>query len=251
MGVPIIFVHGVGASAAQWGKFNIPGHPLFYISFLNRFDNPSNQALELGKYINDVLIKTKQERVILVCHSMGGLVARKYLTDNTNAHRVEKMVLLSTPNIGTIGLTFNWLPLILIIFGALGYKFIWPLIICLAGLLYEIISYLRGVLLLSPAAWAMRKNSRFIRKLNLKKMPEDVKYVSVLSDTRVFPHRLVNIFLFREGGDGAIPVGSQKLSAKSVPNFSRINYSEHKIDLPHFAVPRKINPQLLIDCIGN
>lgn len=251
MGLPIIFVHGIGASAAQWGKFDIPGHPIFYISFSNRFAGPSSQVLELKEYINDVLIKTKQEKVILVCHSMGGLVAREYLADNRHSHKVEKLILLSAPNRGTIGLSFNWLPFGLIIGGILGYGYVWPLFFCLAGLIYEVVSYLRGILLLSPAAWAMRPNSRFVRDLNAKDMPEDVKYISVLSDTKALPHRLVNIFLFREGGDGAIPLSSQKLSAKSVPNFSKINYSEYRINLPHFAIPRKINPQLLIDCIGN
>lgn len=214
MGLPIIFVHGIGASASQWGKFDIPGHPVFYISFSNRFADPSSQVPELTKFIDNVLQKTNQEKIILVCHSMGGLVARKYLADNRYSHKVDKLILLSAPNRGTVWFSFNLLPI-------------------------------------SPAAWAMRPNSRFVRDLKAVDMPEDVKYVSVLSDTKVFPYRFFNIFLFREGGDGAIPLSSQKLSAKSVPNFSKINYSEYRIDLPHFAIPRKIDPQLLIDCIGN
>jgi pimeloyl-ACP methyl ester carboxylesterase len=250
MGFPIIFVHGIGVSAKQWGKFDIPGHPSFYISFNKRFDNPSNQVRELKEYINKVLQQTGQGKVILVCHSMGGLVARKYLAENRD-HKVDKLIMLSAPNNGTIGLSFNWIPIVLIIGGILGYKYTWPLFFCLAGLIYEIISYLRGILLLSPAAWAMRPNSRFIRDLNAKMMPEDVKYISILSNTQDFSHRLVNIFLFREGGDGAIPISSQKLSVKSVPNFPKLNYAEYRIDLPHFAIPRKIDPQLLIDCIGN
>jgi hypothetical protein len=45
--------------------------------------------------------------------------------------------------------------------------------------------------------------------------------------------------LFREGGDGAVALSSQKLSEKCVPNFSRIDYKELYVDLPHFAIPKK------------
>ncbi len=245
MGYPVIYVHGIGASARVWKKFEIPDHASFYISFSNRFANPINQVPELAKFIDNVLKQTKQDKVILICHSMGGLVARQYLADYKASHKVEKLVLMSSPNLGSMGLFFNWLPLALIIIGVLGYKYIWPLIFCLIGLIWEATSFVRGVLLLSPAAWAMRPNSSFLKALNLKNMPADVKYISVLSDTKDLPHKLVNLFLFREGGDGAVPLSSQKLSLKSVPNFDRLNYSEVAIDLPHFVIPYQVDQVIL------
>jgi pimeloyl-ACP methyl ester carboxylesterase len=245
MGYPIIFVHGIGASASIWKKVDIPDHALFYLSFSKRFAEPSNQVPELAKFIAEVLKKTGQEKVILVCHSMGGLVARKYLVDYKSSHRVEKLILLSTPNLGSIALSFNWLPLALIILGASGFKYIWPLFFCLVGIIWELISYGRGVLLLSSASWTMRPNSKFLRELNSREAPENVKYISVLSDTKFLPHRLVNLVLFREGGDGAIPLSSQKLSNKCIPNFSKLDYTELYIDLPHFAIPYRISPKLI------
>ncbi len=244
MGYPIIFVHGMGASASIWKKFDIPEHPVFYISFSKRFAEPSNQVPELAEFITEVLKKTGQQKVILVCHSMGGLVARRYLVDSESFHRVDRLILLSTPNLGSIGLSLNWIPLVLIILGASGLKFFWPLILCLIGLLWEISFYWRGVLLLSPAAWALRPNSQFLRELNSREAPEDVKYISVLSDTKFLPHRLVNLVLFREGGDGAVPLSSQRLSARCVPNFSKLDYTELQVDLPHFAIPYRISPKL-------
>jgi pimeloyl-ACP methyl ester carboxylesterase len=236
---PVIFVHGIGDSASIWEKFDIPDHPAFYISFSNRFADPSDQVPELEIFIKEVLEKTKQEKVILVCHSMGGLVARKYLAEHKTSHKVEKLVLFSTPNVGSICLSFNWLPLLLIILGASGFRFIWPLLIFATGLILEIIFYFLGVLLLSPAAWAMRPNSKFLKELNSKEVPTDIKYISVLSDTKAFPYTLFNLLLFREGGDGAIPISSQSLSAKCVPNFSELDYNELHIDLPHFKIPLK------------
>jgi len=198
MGSPVIFVHGIGASGLDWEKFDLPGHQSFYLSFSDRFGDPAKQVPELSKFIEEVLKKTKETKVVLVCHSMGGLVARKYLEDHKNDHAVEKLVLMSTPNLGTIAL--NWLPL-------------------------------------CPAAWAMRPHSSFIRELNSQNLPTDVKYISVLSDTKYLPNRLVNLFIFREGGDGAVPLSSQRLSEKCVPNFADLDYSEIKIALPHFRVP--------------
>lgn len=237
-------MHGIGASASIWKKFDIPDHPVFYISFANRFANPSSQVSELAKFINEVLQSTNQKKVILVCHSMGGLVARKYLAEVKDAHKIEKLVLLSTPNAGSEGLVFNWIPLLLIIAGFSGFKFIWPLIFSLVGLIWEIASYLRGVLLLSPGVWAMRPGSEFLQELNSKEMPEDVRYISILSDTKYLPHRMVNLLLFREGGDGAVPLSSQKLSSQCAPNFSKLNYSELSVDLPHFAIPKKVGAEV-------
>ena len=236
---PVLFVHGIGASASVWKKFDIPDHSLFYVSFSDRFASPEDQVPELAGFINKVLQQTGQEKVILVCHSMGGLVARKYLADHPADHRVEKLVLLSTPNLGSVGLFFNWIPAAMILVGIIRMPWVWPVLIGILGLAWEAISYFRGVLLLSPASWSMRPNSEFLKRLDDQRMPADVKYVAVLSDTKDLPHRLVNLFLFREGGDGAVPLSSQKLSASCVPNFPELNYSEIRIDLPHFAIPRQ------------
>ncbi|KPJ64619.1 hypothetical protein AMJ44_12420 [candidate division WOR-1 bacterium DG_54_3] len=245
MGNPIIFIHGIGASASVWKKFDIPDHPAFYISFSKRFANPSDQGSELAEFINQVLKETKKERAILVGHSMGGLVARKYLVDHRDSCKIEKLVLLSVPNLGSIGLSTNWFPLALIVLGFWGYKYVWPLLLCMVGVIWELFSLWRGVLLLSPAAWALRPDSRFLRELNSKEMPEEVRYISILSDTKDLPHRLVNLFLFREGGDGAVPLSSQKLSNRCAPNFSRLDYSELSVDLPHFAIPKRIPPEII------
>ena len=244
---PVIFVHGIGASGEDWKRFKIADHPAFYITFANHFAHPAKQVRQLCSYMDEVLEKTKKSKVILVCHSMGGLVARRYLVDNLYSHKVEKLVLMSTPNLGTIGLSFDWLPLIMIFLGAAGLKF-YPLVfllILMGGITWEVVSYLRGVLLHSPADLAMHPHSKFLKQLNKKNLPAEVEYVAVLSDTKVFPHRLVNLLLFREGGDGAVPISSQRLSQKCVPNFSDLNYREVQIDLPHFSVPKKADSAIL------
>jgi len=242
---PVLFVHGIGASAKVWDKFELPDRNSYYLSFFRNFADPRDQVKELKAEIDRILQIEQKQKVVLVCHSMGGLTARQYLANNLRNHQIEKLILLSTPNLGSVGLSFNWLPALLIILGLVGYFLIWPLFFALTGLIWEVVSYFRGVLLLSPAAWAMRQNSFFLKELNGKKLPVDLKYIAVLSDTKVFPHRLVNLLLFHEGGDGAVPVSSQRLSLASVPNFPEIDYSEIHLDLPHFAVPQKAQSAVL------
>ena len=80
----------------------------------NTYTNPrlSNQAAiilqarALGEAINDVLLQTGKEKVILVGHSMGGLAAREYLQNNTHwqgysHHRVAKLMTTGTPHGGS------------------------------------------------------------------------------------------------------------------------------------------------------
>jgi len=245
MGNPVIFIHGIGATGKVWKEFAIPNHHLFYITFVNRFANPAKQVPELAAYIDQVLKATGSNKVILVGHSMGALVARQYLAENMGKQRVEKLITFSSPNLGSMGLAFNWVPLSLIFIGLVGYGSLFTFSLLFIGLFWEIISYSRGVLLLSPAAWAMRKDSRFLKELNTKPLPKDVKYAAVLSDNRMFPNNLVNWILFREGGDGAIALSSQKLSGKSVPNFKELDYKELTTDLPHFKIPRNCESAVL------
>ncbi len=91
----------------------------------------------------------------------------------------------------------------------------------------------------------MRPDSDFLRELNSQNLPKDIKYIVILSDTKDYPHHLVNLLLFREGGDGAVPLSSQKLSPKCVPNFKELKYSEIMVNLPHFAVPLKAEKAIL------
>jgi pimeloyl-ACP methyl ester carboxylesterase len=82
-------------------------HPLL-ISSANVLSNQSaiaKQAIALKRVIESVMLLTGRDKVILIGHSMGGLVSREYLqnTDdwvNTN-HHVAKLVTTGTPHGGS------------------------------------------------------------------------------------------------------------------------------------------------------
>jgi len=222
-----------------------------YITFSDHFASPEELVPELEKLISYAReevwrnfrdgFKSKDDiKVNLVCHSMGGLIARKYLTEHPHNHYVSKLIIIGTPNLGARGLLFNWGPVALIttgIGGTILFANPYFLLLTVGGLSVDVISQARGVKLLSPAAAAMKPDSEFLTQLNSNPLPTDVEYISIISNTGEFSHVLANRILFYEGGDGAVSIKSQKLSKDSVPNFSEIDYSEIYIDSPHFQEP--------------
>lgn len=55
----------------------------------------------LVEKIKEAKLKTGSNKVNLVCHSMGGLVARSYVQSESYLHDVDKIILLCTPNAGS------------------------------------------------------------------------------------------------------------------------------------------------------
>ncbi|GEM_PF-5973240 len=123
---PVLLVHGVFSSEKKaWGFAHDPnllrqrlaGSNLIVeaVNFQTEPETMSNeasipvQARALGRRIEELRIRTGQQKVNLVCHSMGGLAARWYLhhpdlwsTQNgVRSSGVSKLIMLGTPNWGT------------------------------------------------------------------------------------------------------------------------------------------------------
>jgi pimeloyl-ACP methyl ester carboxylesterase len=60
-----------------------------------------NSAL-LGAFVERLCAATKQERVILVCHSMGGLIAVHYILHGAGKDRVQRCVTIASPHAGVL-----------------------------------------------------------------------------------------------------------------------------------------------------
>ena len=70
----------------------------------------NNYAIRLNDIIEEVRLKTNREKVIVVAHSMGGLVTRRYMQifgDN----KIDKIIMIGTPNKGISGRTKNYCPI--------------------------------------------------------------------------------------------------------------------------------------------
>jgi len=78
-----------------------------YTVIQTKEDNIDTYAIRLKEIINAVKLKTGKDKVVVVSHSMGGLVTRRYVQIFGNEN-VEKIILLGTPNNGIDGGILNY-----------------------------------------------------------------------------------------------------------------------------------------------
>ena len=114
-GVPIILVHGYFSNRgyfrylARWLDAQGVG-PVFAPNFPVVLSSIEAFAANLHREIERVAAGCAVERVILICHSMGGLAAREYLRSH-GAARVARLITIASPHHGTalaaIGLGAN------------------------------------------------------------------------------------------------------------------------------------------------
>lgn len=72
---------------------------LFVFAYDWRKSNIEN-ALALNDYIGCVKRFYPNEKIDILAHSMGGLVARRYILDNYNSHDIDKVITIGTPYLG-------------------------------------------------------------------------------------------------------------------------------------------------------
>jgi len=70
-------------------------------------ENIDTYAIRLKEIIDNIKIETGKKKVIIVAHSMGGLVSRRYLQIFGDGN-VEKAILIATPNHGISGNTARY-----------------------------------------------------------------------------------------------------------------------------------------------
>lgn len=105
-GVPIVFVHGyfqnrVGFIYLARSLRKRALGPIYGFNYLWLRDIPSIAA-ELARFIESVTKETGAEKVDVVCHSMGGLVAAEYLARCGGVARVRRWVTIATPHRGIV-----------------------------------------------------------------------------------------------------------------------------------------------------
>lgn len=77
----------------------IEGKDLFVFPYDWRMSTKESADLLKSK-IDEVLLNTEQEKVDIVAHSMGGLIAKKYIADN-GEDKVDQLIFLGTPHLGS------------------------------------------------------------------------------------------------------------------------------------------------------
>jgi len=101
---PLILVHGYGCSRGVWWflrrQFEAAGHVVATVSLAPPYTSIGKLVPQLARRIEDVCAATGADQVVLVAHSMGGLVCRSYLARHGSGG-VERLITIASPHSGS------------------------------------------------------------------------------------------------------------------------------------------------------
>jgi triacylglycerol esterase/lipase EstA (alpha/beta hydrolase family) len=103
--IPVVLVHGYLSNRGLMRRVirvleQAGVDPLFTHNYGGLFSAIETWADELDAIVREITERTGQPKVILVCHSMGGLAARTYVARH-GASRVAKLITIASPHHGT------------------------------------------------------------------------------------------------------------------------------------------------------
>ena len=104
--LPILLLHGVGCNAGVWSGFRRRLEqrglgPVYALSYGPPLASIEHFADQVAARIGDIEAATGASQVVLVGHSMGGLVARAYLRQYGGA-KVRRLITIGTPHHGSM-----------------------------------------------------------------------------------------------------------------------------------------------------
>lgn len=105
-GMPIVAIHGYMQNRVDFLglAFRLRRSGLGPVYGFNYpwYRSARSNAGKLARFIDAVRVETGKDRVALVCHSMGGLVALQYLLHHDGARHVAKCVTIAAPHAGIV-----------------------------------------------------------------------------------------------------------------------------------------------------
>ena len=103
-GAPVILIHGFSCSRAAWWfmrrRLDAAGLNVATLSLEPLYVDIERYLPQLSQRIDAVLAQTGASQVVLIGHSMGGLVARAWMARN-GSERVQRLITLGTPHGGS------------------------------------------------------------------------------------------------------------------------------------------------------
>lgn len=106
-GTPIVLVPGFSCNRGYWGAMarylKREGYgPIYAVSLEPLFGSMEKNAEHLARFVEAICTETGAGKVVLVGHSMGGVVARIYVHQMAGDKRVAKILALGSPHEGTV-----------------------------------------------------------------------------------------------------------------------------------------------------
>lgn len=108
--LPVLLVHGVLCNGGIWNRMRayLSAHdvsPVYVVTLTPPLASIEVFAGQVAARIDTILATTGAAQVLLIGHSMGGLVARAYLRQHGGA-KVRRVITLGTPHHGSV---FAWM----------------------------------------------------------------------------------------------------------------------------------------------
>ena len=101
---PLVLVHGYACSRSVWwwlrARLEAAGHTVASVSLYPPYTSIGKLVPQLRQRVEEVCRETGADQVVLIAHSMGGLVCRSYLARH-GGQRVERLVTIASPHAGT------------------------------------------------------------------------------------------------------------------------------------------------------
>ena len=101
---PIVFIHGYFCNRAVWRPLAAhlarAGHAIGSVNLEPAFGSIDDYPALIDQQIRALQANHASHKVILICHSMGGLAARAYLRRYGN-EAIDRVITLGTPHQGT------------------------------------------------------------------------------------------------------------------------------------------------------
>jgi pimeloyl-ACP methyl ester carboxylesterase len=102
---PVVFLHGLFQNQAcwLWMKWFLRRQGITSLHTLNLppWKDVETLTEKLAKKVDELRHATGRQKVHLVGHSMGGIIARNYLQLRGGSEKVDRCILLATPNHGS------------------------------------------------------------------------------------------------------------------------------------------------------
>jgi pimeloyl-ACP methyl ester carboxylesterase len=102
--LPLLLVHGYGCSRGIWrlqrARLEAAGHVVATVTLTPPFGHLDDMVPLLARRIDEVLAATGAAQLVLIGHSMGGLVCRDYLA-LAGGGKVAQLITLATPHQGS------------------------------------------------------------------------------------------------------------------------------------------------------
>jgi triacylglycerol lipase len=104
--VPVLLVHGYVCNRGIWLTMRELlekriDNPVFTVNLEPPLARIDEYVEQLASRVEEICAGTHHDRVVLVCHSMGGLVARHWMARKGGADFVKKIITLGSPHHGT------------------------------------------------------------------------------------------------------------------------------------------------------